>query len=294
MKASAQAQKAVNHILGREVINDETQVNPKNKGSNQTVSLRQNTKKTAVKTVVTKDYRLKKNRQLKLFEGLNGSKFENLDAFRKYALKWARENLLGKKYYHKEIKKEVVFNSNGITHCINRNSTNVKVELIFQAIELLKKSKFIRFEPDYKNRSEIKGVYKMSAETTIKKIKYDVEIILRESENGVVYYDHKAMKYKKVTSTVKGTSQSTVVKSNFKSSYERGKDKKKGLNSPKAVSKTVTTKKETVATVAVNKNSLAYKMAHKPTNVDCFKIENTEISNFLGKIERKQKESVKI
>lgn len=43
-----------------------------------------------------------------------------------------------------------------------------------------------------------------------------------------------------------------------------------------------------------NKNSLAYKMANKPTNVDFFKIENKDIADFLGKIEHKQKESIVI
>ncbi|OXG00021.1 antirestriction protein ArdC [Flavobacterium araucananum] len=49
-----------------------------------------------------------------------------------------------------------------------------------------------------------------------------------------------------------------------------------------------------VAMVNVNKNSLAYKMANKPSKVDLFKIENTDISEFLGNIEQKEKESVVI
>lgn len=43
-----------------------------------------------------------------------------------------------------------------------------------------------------------------------------------------------------------------------------------------------------------NKNSLAYKMANKPTNVDFFKIEDKDIADFLGKIEHKKKESIVI
>jgi antirestriction protein ArdC len=43
-----------------------------------------------------------------------------------------------------------------------------------------------------------------------------------------------------------------------------------------------------------NKNSLAYKMANKPTNVDFFKIEDKGIADFLGKIEHKKKESIVI
>lgn len=61
---------------------------------------------------------------------------------------------------------------------------------------------------------------------------------------------------------------------------------KKGLNAPRV-------EKETVSK-NVNKNSLAYKMANKPKNVDFFKIENKDIADFLGKIEHKKKESIVI
>ncbi len=44
----------------------------------------------------------------------------------------------------------------------------------------------------------------------------------------------------------------------------------------------------------MNRNSLAYKMANKPKNVNYFKIDNAEIANFLGQIERKKKESIVI
>jgi len=44
----------------------------------------------------------------------------------------------------------------------------------------------------------------------------------------------------------------------------------------------------------INRNSLAYKMANKPVNVDFFKIENQDIADFLGQIERKKKESIVI
>ena len=42
----------------------------------------------------------------------------------------------------------------------------------------------------------------------------------------------------------------------------------------------------------MNRNSLAYKMANKPKNVNYFKIDNAEIASFLGQIERKKKESI--
>jgi nucleoside-triphosphatase THEP1 len=70
---------------------------------------------------------------------------------------------------------------------------------------------------------------------------------------------------------------------------------KKIFLKPAAKKKEIVAKKtKPVAMVNVNKNSLAYKMANKPSKVDLFKIENTDISEFLGNIEQKEKESVVI
>lgn len=70
---------------------------------------------------------------------------------------------------------------------------------------------------------------------------------------------------------------------------------KKGLNAPRVEKKTVVKEtKEIVPKTNFNKNSLAYKMANKPKNVEYFKIDNKDIAAFLGKIEKKQKESIVI
>ncbi|MBA0884915.1 zincin-like metallopeptidase domain-containing protein [Flavobacterium undicola] len=70
---------------------------------------------------------------------------------------------------------------------------------------------------------------------------------------------------------------------------------KKGLNVPRTEKKTIAKEKTPVSLkLSQNKNSLAYKIANKPINVDFFKIENKDIADFLGQIERKQKESIVI
>lgn len=58
---------------------------------------------------------------------------------------------------------------------------------------------------------------------------------------------------------------------------------KKPIEKPKALEKTP---------VNVDKNSLAYKMANRPKNVEYFIIPDRDISRLLGKIEKKTKESV--
>ncbi|WP_337967188.1 hypothetical protein [uncultured Flavobacterium sp.] len=62
----------------------------------------------------------------------------------------------------------------------------------------------------------------------------------------------------------------------------------------KTVAKPVAKEKKAVANPNLNKNSLAYKMANKPTNVAYFKIQEKAISEFLGQIEKKEKESIVI
>jgi antirestriction protein ArdC len=80
---------------------------------------------------------------------------------------------------------------------------------------------------------------------------------------------------------------------------------KKGLNAPATHTKTITkekvrvtrkvTRKENLPKEGnLDKNSLAYKMANKPKDVPTFKIEDKDISEFLGDVERKNKESVVI
>ncbi|KLT67936.1 zincin-like metallopeptidase domain-containing protein [Flavobacterium sp. ABG] len=60
----------------------------------------------------------------------------------------------------------------------------------------------------------------------------------------------------------------------------------------KSIAKPVAKQKVTVIKGNVNKNTLAYKMANKPTNVDFYKVEHKDIAEFLGQIEIKTKESV--
>ncbi|TPG44377.1 hypothetical protein [Flavobacterium pectinovorum] len=62
----------------------------------------------------------------------------------------------------------------------------------------------------------------------------------------------------------------------------------------KSIAKPIAKEKIVVAKPNLNKNSLAYKMANKPKNVNYFKIDNKDISDFLGKIEIQEKESVVI
>lgn len=66
------------------------------------------------------------------------STFKTRKEAKKYFKAWAAENLTGKKVYHKELDKYVVFSSRGIDHELSSNISFNKMKLILQAEEMLK------------------------------------------------------------------------------------------------------------------------------------------------------------
>jgi nucleoside-triphosphatase THEP1 len=62
----------------------------------------------------------------------------------------------------------------------------------------------------------------------------------------------------------------------------------------KSIAKPIAKPKIAILKETINKNSLAYKMANKPAQVDFYKVEHKDIAEFLGEIEIKEKESVVI
>lgn len=139
--------------------------------------------------------------------------FNTLKELRDYAYNWAKENLTGKSYQHPEIGKAVHFTNAGTYHCLRRNLNKTKILLIFQAMEMLKKSHLIEFKPDYKGRKEIAGAYKMRTSTTLEGEEFEVTLTLRQGENGIVYYDHEGTKISKTSHTTESEkSQSAFVK----------------------------------------------------------------------------------
>ena len=117
--------------------------------------------------------------------------FKTLKEAKKYFKAWAYTHLRGKKVFHKELDKFVVFSSKGIDHVLSSKISLKKMYLIQQAEEMLKNSHLIAFAEDYKGRDNIKGAYRMSTKATLEGEELKIILTLREGENGVVYYDHK-------------------------------------------------------------------------------------------------------
>ena len=167
--------------------------------------------KELLKLYSNKQSYLKPTGQIALFGTI--PEFKTLKELRDYAYNWAKENLTGKSYQHPEIGKAVHFTNAGTYHCLRRNLNKTKILLIFQAMEMLKKSHLIEFKPDYKGRKEIAGAYKMRTSTTLEGEEFEVTLTLRQGENGIVYYDHEGTKISKTSHTTESEkSQSAFVK----------------------------------------------------------------------------------
>lgn len=145
--------------------------------------------KELLKLYSNKQSYLKPTGQIALFGSL--PIFKTLKEAKKYFKAWAYTHLRGKKVFHKELDKYVVFSSKGIDHVLSSKISLKKMYLIQQAEEMLKNSHLIAFVEDYKKRDNIKGAYRMRTTATFEGEEVNVILTLREGENGVVYYDHK-------------------------------------------------------------------------------------------------------
>ena len=153
--------------------------------------------KELLKLYSNKQSYLKPTGQIALFGAL--PIFKTLKEAKKYFLSWALTHLRGKKVFHKELDKYVVFNRKGIEHTLSSKISFEKMKLILQAEEMLKNSHLITFAEDYKGREHIKGAYRMSTKATLEGEELKVILTLREGENGVIYYDHKIEEIEKST-----------------------------------------------------------------------------------------------
>lgn len=135
-----------------------------------------------------------------LFDGLNSYVPENINL--KDALEFSKKHLEGKSIYHPDIGKKVKFTKPGIKKSIHGKGkiTRTRLQLIYIAKDLLKKSRLYKTEKDNKNRSNVGVIYKLRALTTLDGKQFEVLITVQERENGAIYYDHTGIKLKRQNS----------------------------------------------------------------------------------------------
>ena len=228
--------------------------------------------------------------------------FKTLKEAKKYFKAWAYTHLRGKKVFHKELDKFVVFSSKGIDHVLSSKISLKKMYLIQQAEEMLKNSHLIAFAEDYKGRDNIKGAYRMSTKATLEGEELKVVLTLREGENGVIYYDHKIEEIEESTTPPRkshanpfcGDSAPTNIpaKTVPNTSANQQIDK---LAVPTVYVEHLPEETNQQISTSANQNTLDAKMAALQTrNWETFVIANPQLQRFLGDVERKSAESTVI
>lgn len=239
-------------------------------------------------------------------------RFKTLKEAKRFFLKWALEHLRGKKIYHKELKKYVVFNRTGIEHSLSSKISYDKLKLITQAEKMLKESHLIGFEEEYKGRENIAGVYRMKANAVLDEEKVGVILTLREGENGVIYYDHKIEAIERnavppregraqsfcgdsVSSKATSIPAPSVTERLRDSSLYEGKGTKKSLSRKKKDENFGLNASEApVTSLPVPRQTLAQQLATRPEVRESFLVADEQMSLFLGALEKKTKDSLVI
>ena len=239
-------------------------------------------------------------------------RFKTLKEAKRFFLKWALEHLRGKKIYHKELKKYVVFNRTGIEHSLSSKISYDKLKLITQAEKMLKESHLIGFEEEYKGRENIAGVYRMKATAILDEEKVGVILTLREGENGVIYYDHKIEEIERnaippregraqsfcgdsVSSKATSIPAPSVTERLRDSSLSEDKGTKKSLSRKKKEENFgLNASEPPVTSLPVPRQTLAQQLATRPEVRESFLVADEQMSLFLGALEKKTKDSLVI
>jgi len=260
--------------------------------------------KELLKLYSNKQSYLKPTGQIALFGSL--PIFKTLKEAKKYFKAWAYTHLRGKKVFHKELDKYVVFSSKGIDHVLSSKISLKKMYLIQQAEEMLKNSHLIAFVEDYKKRDNIKGAYRMRTTATFEGEEVKVILTLREGENGVVYYDHKIEEIEESTTPPRkshanpfcGDSAPTNIPAKTMPNTLANQQIDKLANPimpPTVYVEHLPEETNQQISTSANQNTLDAKMAALQTrNWETFVIANPQLQRFLGDVERKSAESTVI
>ena len=251
-----------------------------------------------INLILYKQFRPKKG----LSVPTDGTLFGTLPTFKtrkeakKYFKAWAAENLTGKKVYHKELDKYVVFSSRGIDHVLSSNISFNKMKLILQAEEMLKNSHLIAFEEDYKKRENIKGVYRMRSNAILEGENIKVILTLREGENGVIYYDHKIEEIKESTTPPRKSLANPFCGDSAPANTPAKTVPNSALSAPEVfVEHSPDPATQSAPSITPRNNSIANKMATLQNRTfETFIIAEPQMQAFLGDVERKNTGSTAI
>jgi|GEM_PF-1275342 len=188
-------------------------------------------------------------------------------------LEWAKQNLYGTHIYHRDIGKKIHFRQSGIKKAIygKRGISKIRLQLVYVAKQILQSARLITIEKDNKKRLNVAKVYKLACFHTLNGQEYRIFIVIRETANGTLYYEHEGVKIQKhARQTGDASKVATSTPLSTPNVFDH-KDTKKSLHAPKS--------------------SIIIPMNAKVPKNATFKIPK-QTADFLGNIEIKPQHSV--
>jgi len=110
----------------------------------------------------------------------------------KEAIKFWEKHLKGKKFYNRDINKNVIVTQKGIEKCIygsQNKLSKLRMYLIFIIEYLIQEAVFKKEEKDKKNRTNTTIII-LEATVIIESRPHIITIRLRKNINGIIYYYH--------------------------------------------------------------------------------------------------------
>ena len=77
-----------------------------------------------------------------------------------------------------------------------------KLLSVYSLGNIVKTAEYLRTEKDKKNRKHIKAILILKNITEVNDIKYNIEVIIRETNEGRLFYDHTLLDIKKKAENV--------------------------------------------------------------------------------------------
>ena len=128
----------------------------------------------------------------------NESKFFIVDVnvLRKSIYEWLKLNAIGKVIYNDSLGAYIKINKSGIKHSISFSNKYYvqKLKSMYQIEDLVKRAIYSRSIPGKRNRKTNKEIIILANNVYIESIYFNVEIVIRHTNEGRFYYNHMLIK----------------------------------------------------------------------------------------------------
>jgi len=93
----------------------------------------------------------------------------------------------------------IILNKRGLKHALSFSNLNYvqKLKSLYSIEDIIEKAVFYKVETDKRERENIKEIILMKNRIKIEDVIYDIQIIVRHTNEGRFYYDHALIETKK-------------------------------------------------------------------------------------------------